>query len=110
MAEIFYTDEFRKNLKALGKKYPHLKQDLKPVIEQLTADEIIGDKVTGIGATVFKTRIANSDLKKGKRAGYRLLYWLQTNEKTVLLTLYTKSERVNISANELKAIISSVFE
>ena len=109
MAEIFYTDEFKKDLKKLTKKYPNIKQDLIPVIKLLSADEIIGDRVTGTGAKVFKIRIANSDLKKGKSAGYRLLYWLKTIDKTILLTVYSKSERVSMTAEEIKQIISSVF-
>ncbi len=107
MAELFYTDEFKKNLKILAKKYPHIKQDLAAVIEQLSTNKIIGDRISQTGLAIFKLRIANTDTQKGKSAGYRLLYWLKTPEKTVLLTIYSKSERGNITTNEIKQIISS---
>jgi hypothetical protein len=33
-----------------------------------------GDQISGTGFTVFKVRVKNSDIRKGKRAGYRVIY------------------------------------
>lgn len=53
----------------LAKRYRKIKLDIQPLIEQLEAGEIIGDQVQGTGYTVFKVRIKNSDIQKGKNAG-----------------------------------------
>ena len=51
------------------------------------------------------TRVANSDVAKGKRSGYRLIYYIETSDKVLLVTLYSKSEQGDISAKRLAQII-----
>jgi mRNA-degrading endonuclease RelE of RelBE toxin-antitoxin system len=38
----------------------------------LQKGELVGDRVSGVGNTIFKARVRNSDIQKGKRSGYRL--------------------------------------
>jgi len=64
-----------------------------------------GDQITGIGATVFKVRAANRDAQRGLSGGYRIIYYLQTQEDIVLLTIYSKTEQGDISPQELQAIL-----
>lgn len=40
--QVEYTPEFKRNLRALAKKYRHIRSDVQPVIDQLRAGEIIG--------------------------------------------------------------------
>lgn len=42
--QVEYTPEFKRNLRALAKKYRHIRSDVQPVIDQLRAGEIIGDQ------------------------------------------------------------------
>ena len=67
--QVAFTPEFKRNLRALSKKYRHIRSDVQPVIEQLESGEIIGDQVTKVQHTIFKVRIRNSDIQKGKRSG-----------------------------------------
>lgn len=97
---------FKRNIKTLGKKYRSIRQDVEPVIKQLQQGELPEDKITGTGYSVFKLRIKNSDVTKGKSGGYRLIYYCQTATGIILLTIYTKSERVNIAAEDINKIIS----
>ncbi len=71
--QIEYTPEFKRNLRALAKKYRHIRSDIQPVIDQLGAGEVPGDQIPRTGYTVFKIRARNSDIQKGKRSGYRLI-------------------------------------
>lgn len=96
---------FKRNIKTLGKKYRSIRQDVEPVIKQLQNGELPGDKITSVGYSVFKLRVKNSDVKKGKSGGYRLIYYCQTATGIILLTIYTKSERVDITAEDIKKII-----
>ncbi|KAM3099911.1 type II toxin-antitoxin system RelE/ParE family toxin [Phormidesmis sp. 146-12] len=96
---------FNRNLRTLAKKYRDIRRDIEPIIEQLELGELPGDRVPDIGYEVFKLRIKNSNIQKGKSGGYRLLYYVKTATTIILLTIYTKSEQVNIAADDLRQII-----
>lgn len=66
-----------------------------------------GDKISGIGYSVFKLRVKNSDITKGKSGGYRLIYYCQTATGIILLTIYTKSAQVDIAPEDIREIISN---
>jgi mRNA-degrading endonuclease RelE of RelBE toxin-antitoxin system len=96
---------FTRNIRTLSKKYRNILDDIQPTIAQLENGEILGDQVIGVGYPVFKLRIKNSDNQKGKSGGYRLIYYLKTSDKILLLTLYSKSEQDDVMAGDLKNII-----
>jgi len=103
---IEFTPEFKRNVRALSKKYRHIRSDIQPLIEQLEKGEIMGDKITGVKYSVFKVRILNSDIKKGKSAGYRLIYYFKSSTNIILITIYSKSDQSDISATKIRAIIN----
>ncbi len=110
LVKVEASPTFKRNIKTLGKKYRSIRQDVEPIIKQLQKGELPGDKITGIGDSVFKLRVKNSDVTKGKSGGYRLIYYCQTATGIVLLTIYTKSEQVNIATEDIKRIISPYEE
>jgi len=103
---VEFTPELKRNLRALSKKYRHIRSDIQPIIGQLESGEIIGDQVPGVQYTIFKARIKNSDIRKGKRSGYWLLYYLKSPKNVILITLYSKLDQSDISAREIKQIIA----
>jgi mRNA-degrading endonuclease RelE of RelBE toxin-antitoxin system len=103
---VEFTPELKRNLRALSKKYRHIRSDIQPIIGQLESGEIIGDQVPGVQYTIFKARIKNSDIRKGKRSCYRLLYYLKSPKNVILITLYSKLDQSDISAREIKQIIA----
>jgi mRNA-degrading endonuclease RelE of RelBE toxin-antitoxin system len=102
---IIALPTFTRNIRTLIKKYRNILNDIQPVIVQLENGETPGDQVAGVGYLVFKLRIKNSDNQKGKSGGYRLIYYLKTNDKVLLLTLYNKSEQDDVTTRDLKDII-----
>jgi mRNA-degrading endonuclease RelE of RelBE toxin-antitoxin system len=56
---ILVTNEFKKNLKKLAKKYRNIKLDLNQYISVLQSGEIIGEQIIGIEHKVYKLRIPN---------------------------------------------------
>ncbi len=54
---VEYTPEFKRNLRALAKKYRHIRSDVQPLIDQLRSSETIGDQVPRTRYAVFKVRI-----------------------------------------------------
>lgn len=107
-----FTNEFEKRLSKLAKKYRNIKQDIQPIIEQLGNGNILGDRLAGFGEDtyIYKLRIRNSNIKKGKSGGYRLIYFLQTKASIILLTIYSKSETEDISVKEINSILSEFFD
>lgn len=87
--EIKFTDEFKRRLRTLCKKYRQIQSDVQPVIEQLQAGEFVGDQIPGTSYTVFKVRVRNSDIQKGKSAGYRLIYQLESPTSIIVADLLT---------------------
>ena len=108
--EIRLTIEFKRNVRQLAKKFRHIRSDLQPLLDQLATGETPGDRVSGIGQIIYKVRLQNSDINKGKRSGYRLLYYLKLDSLTVLLTIYVKSEQEDIPAEKIRQIIHEFDE
>jgi len=101
---ISFTLEFKRNLRALAKKYRSIRSDIQPLIDNLLAGELPGDQVPGVSLTIFKVRLQNSDIQKGKRSGYRCIYYLKTRNIIILVTVYSKSEQSDISTAKLRSI------
>jgi len=54
---------------------------------------------------VIKVRVKNSNIQKGKSAGYRLIYQVKL-PVVVFLTIYSKSDQSDISPNEILSLIA----
>jgi mRNA-degrading endonuclease RelE of RelBE toxin-antitoxin system len=103
--EVIALPTFTRNIRDLKKRYRRILKDVQPVIEQLENGDTPGDQITGIGYPVFKVRIRNSDVQRGKSGGYRMIYYLKTATSILLLTLYSKSDQDDVVAGDLSAII-----
>ena len=104
--QIDLTPRFKRDLRELAKRYRSIRSDLQPLIEQLQTGEILGDKIAGVKYQVFKVRIKNSNIQKGKSAGYRVIYYLKTGEKIILATIYSKSDVSDVSNEIIEAAIA----
>lgn len=104
--QVEFADKFKRNLRALAKKYRSIRKDIQPIITQLEVGELPGDRIAGIDYTILKLRVKNSDIKKGKSGGYRVIYYVKTTTNIILITIYSKSEREDISAKEIKQVLA----
>ena len=103
--QVEFTPELKRNLRALAKKYRHVQSDVQPIIKRLQMGEFIGDQVPGTRYTVFKVRVQNTDIRKGKSSGYRLIYHLRTPRSVVLVTIYSKLDQSDISPTQIRRIL-----
>jgi mRNA-degrading endonuclease RelE of RelBE toxin-antitoxin system len=103
--EVIALPSFNRSISALRKKYRRVTKDIKPVIAQLENGETPGDQITGIGYPVFKVRVRNTDVQRGKSGGYRVIYYLKTPTSVLLLTLYSKSDQDDVAVADLRDII-----
>ncbi len=103
--EIRLTVEFQRKLRTLSKKYRQIQRDIEEILEQLQAGNFPGDRLSSVGYEIFKARVKNSDIKKGKSAGYRLIYWIHSSNTIVLLDIYSKSEQEDIEVKKIQQIL-----
>ena len=85
-----------------------MKSDVQPLIDSLERGDMPGDRVQQLGYVVYKVRVRNTDIAKGKSGGYRVIYYLQTQERVILVTIYSKSEQGDIAASRVREIIEQL--
>ena len=97
---------FEKQFKRLYRKYPSLKADVLQLIVQLRANPEVGSY---LGNQCYKIRISIKSKSKGKLGGARIITHIVVTEQTVyLLSIYDKSEKADLSANELKLLLQEI--
>ena len=103
---IIPTRAFQKNFKQLLKKYHKLSDDYITLLESLKNNPTQGVQIRG---NIFKVRMKITAKGKGKSGGARVITLVKIEEDELyLITIYDKSERENISDNELDDLISSI--
>jgi mRNA-degrading endonuclease RelE of RelBE toxin-antitoxin system len=103
--QVIASAKFQRNLRLLAKRYRNIRKDVQPVIEQLQNGQLPGDSVAGVGYTIFKVRVRNQDVQRGKSGGYRIIYYVQTATQIILVTIYSKSDQEDIAAEEIQSIL-----
>lgn len=104
--QIALTPRFQRDLRDLAKRYRSIRLDLQPLMEQLQSGETPGDRVTGIKYQIFKVRLKNSNIQKGKSGGYRVIYYLKTETDIILATIYSKSDLSDVSNHVIEEAIA----
>lgn len=108
MPEVSFTFEFKRNLRALAKKYKSIHSDVQPIIDLLESGQLPGDPIPGINVAIFKVRVQNRDIQKGKRSGYRCIYYLKTRNDIIMITIYSKLEQSDVTAKRIKTILAEM--
>lgn len=104
--QFLYLPECLKQLKALSKKYPSLKQDFAALLKELEQHPQMG---TPLGQDCYKIRLAIKSKGRGKSGGARVITCVKIEkEKLYFLTLYDKSEQSTISDADLKIFIEYI--
>ncbi len=99
-------DVFERQAKKLIKKYPSLKSELFALIQELKKDPSQG---TSLGKNCYKIRLAIKSKGKGKSGGARIVTNIIISNNTVfLLSIYDKSDKENLTNNELEELLQYV--
>lgn len=104
--QVDATVKFQKKVKSLEKKYQNIRDDVRPIIEQLEAGELPGNRIVGLDVEIYKVRVRNRNTNRGKSGGYRLIYYAKTSDRIILVTIYSKSEQEDIEPSEIEDILS----
>jgi len=104
--QLVFTDWFNRQLQALRKDNPSLRTDLDTFFESFDAQaHPIIPHTSGARKARMKAK------SKGKRGGYRVIYYVITNENEVwLITIYDKVKQENLSADESTRVAKIIRE
>jgi mRNA-degrading endonuclease RelE of RelBE toxin-antitoxin system len=107
--DVYLSKTFQQCIRILKKKYRRIKNDLYDDIKELEEDPSIGDAIPGWKKEIWKIRVASSDIKKGKRSGFRLIYlWKAADSNVYLLAVYFKGEKEEISKAEIEKLLKNL--
>ena len=101
--KIYALNQFKKDVKRLQKRYKNIKNDLKTLNKSLQNNPKEG---INLFSNIYKIRIQNSSINKGKSAGFRVIYYYNQNN-IYLLTIYSKSDISNISDKKILQILKN---
>jgi len=104
------TLTFEKQIRRLSRRYPQIRDDLKGFKSDFIRGIGRGDKIPGLKWNVYKARMKSTDMRRGKRGGFRIIYYLQTLKDVILLTIYPKVKKEDISNEEIQRILMLFFQ
>jgi mRNA-degrading endonuclease RelE of RelBE toxin-antitoxin system len=93
--QLVFTDWFNRNLKALAKHNPALRQDLETFLTTFDAE---AHPVIANTSGARKARMAAKG--RGKRGGYRVIYYLALADTVWLITIYDKVQKEDLTPDE----------
>lgn len=97
---------FNRESKRLIRKYPSLRLEIEDLGNELIINPFHG---TPIGKGFYKIRVAIKSKGKGKRAGARVISFIKVVKETVyLVSIYDKSEKTDISGEELNNLLGEI--
>lgn len=107
---IGFAEDFIREIERLKKKYPHIKEDIQPLINQLKQGETPGDRLKYPGVILYKDRARNTDAQKGTRGGYRVIYLVVSAVEVVMFAVYSKLEKSDIRESEIDRRLEAIMK
>lgn len=102
MYEVLVSSYFAKQLKRLIKKNQGLKEAIRGALFDFNRAQAVS-----IGQGVYKLRLASEG--KGKSGSYRVyVYVVEVNKILTPIAIYAKSEKKNLSLNEMSKHLEKV--
>jgi mRNA-degrading endonuclease RelE of RelBE toxin-antitoxin system len=103
--KVDFTKRFNRDLGRLERKYPQVADEVESLVTRLKENERPGDKIPGVGYDVYKVRLGNPSAGRGKRGGFRVIYYIRWKDSVILLALYVKTQREDIPPEQIRRII-----
>ncbi len=100
---VIPLESFKRDYKRLAKRYKQIRSDLKHLSETLEENPEAG---AALSRHLYKIRVANSSIPKGKSGGFRTIYYyIRDDENLFLLAIYSKTQRESISEAALLELL-----
>ena len=103
MYSVIPARSFERDAKKLLKKYASLRDELIDLGDELAKNPTLG---IPLGKDCYKIKIGIKSKGKGSRGGARVItYVITENEEVILLTIYDKKVKPNLTLNELEKLL-----
>ena len=102
---FIWSDDFEKDIKRLENAYPSIREDLDKFYKEF--NQVKTQRAVAIPKfkrKLWKSRIGSRDMKRGKKGGFRIIFYFDDTERpdeVYLLAIYPKSEREDLSSEQL---------
>ena len=107
---VKYLKVFDKRLERLERKYPRTTHEVRDLVRQIMQNQRPGQIIPGVGYAVYKVRLPNRAARRDKSGGFRVIYYAQIEDVVTLLTIYSKSDEVDISTSEIQQLAREADE
>lgn len=102
--EVRLCEDFKLEIKKLGKRRKHIKSDLKNLLKKFDNKALPGKTLKGADSLSFKTvRMSDKSSGKGSRGGFRVTY-KYTCATVILLRVVPRKEEDYIAPWRLKKL------
>ena len=98
---------FDRDARRLRRKYPSLTDTLANLADELKRGQRPGTRVLRVAAAVHKVRLPNPSAGRGKSGGFRILYHVKSRDQVILIALYSKTERADITDAEIRQRVTA---
>jgi mRNA-degrading endonuclease RelE of RelBE toxin-antitoxin system len=105
--QIHQAPTFLASLNELTKRYPRAPANVNPALEALKQRPEAGSAIPGWHRTVWKLRINSTDIQRGKRFGFRLIYYLEGRTIYPLL-IYAKTNKSDVSDQAIMRALRAI--
>jgi mRNA-degrading endonuclease RelE of RelBE toxin-antitoxin system len=107
--QIRPTRSFLRAAKRLARKYPRIKADLRCLHDLLADNPQRGVAIPGFAHRIWKIRLGSSDMQRGKRSGYRVIYAINHRVRVCyLLFIYAKGHRSDVTPDEIERLLQNL--
>lgn len=111
--ELVNFDTYLKNLKELQKKFNHVINDIENICQELVLNPtLLATPIPAYHRKLWKIKIRSSDMKRGKRGGFRMIFYYNKDApcKVYRLAVYVKVEREDLARQELQQLYKRFME
>ena len=106
--QVDSTPGFKKDFDHLARKYPAVHDTVEEFVARLENDERPVSAIVGVGYDAYKARLPNRSARRGKSGGFRVIYYVCFENSAILITIYSKTEKVDVDLSELKRLLSNL--
>lgn len=106
--QFTYSKFFLKDVTSLRKRYRRILEDIDALEEEMRHHDYRGVLLSGLGAPVYKIRLANRSARRGKSGGFRVIYQLFDEDTIMFVHIYSKSDKDQASPGEIWRMIRNI--
>ena len=106
--DVILLKDFLTDVKQLRKRYRRVEDDVEELVAEMERGDFRGVLMPGYSRDVYKVRLANRSARRGRRGGFRIIYSLVNVNTVAFLHIYSKSDKSDVSADEISRMLSDL--